>query len=191
MCFTSALTIIYFSHFLTLGTFISPLLIMNRHFTMVNKASGSASSRGFSLLELLLVLAITATLTAMAIPRYQTSLARYRADLAAQRVVADLMQARTSAKTASASRTVAFSVAGNSYQIPQLSSLNGSSGGYSVILSERPYQVGLLSANFGDDAEIIYNGWGLPDSGGTVIFAIGTEQRTVTVDSETGRASVQ
>jgi prepilin-type N-terminal cleavage/methylation domain-containing protein len=158
---------------------------------MANKAGGPFFRYGFSLLELLLVLTIISTLTAMAIPRYQTSIARYRADLAAQRIVADLTQARTSAKTASASRTVTFSVAGNSYAIPQLSSLNGGSGRYSVALSERPYQVGLTSVNFGGDTEITYNGWGLPDSGGTVILAIGTEQRTVTVDSETGRASVQ
>ncbi|MBN2316801.1 MAG: prepilin-type N-terminal cleavage/methylation domain-containing protein [Sedimentisphaerales bacterium] len=158
---------------------------------MVNKAGVPAFGRGFSLLELLLVLTMIATLTAMAVPRYQTSLARYRADLAAQRIVADLTQARTSAKTASASRTVTFSVEGNSYDIPQLSSLNGNSGCYIVALSERPYQVRLISVNFGGDTEIMYNGWGLPDSGGTVILAIGIEQRTVTVDSETGRAEVQ
>ena len=169
----------------------NPVLTAKPAPTRDSHRAGAILNGGFSLLELLLVLTIMATLTAMAVPRYQNSLARYRADLAAQRIVADLMQARTSAKTASASRTVAFSVAGNSYQIPQLSSLNGSSGGYSVILSERPYQVGLLSANFGGDTEIIYNGWGLPDSGGTVNLAIGTEQRTVTVDSETGRAGVQ
>ena len=158
---------------------------------MVNRAGGSAFGRGFSLLELLLVLTIIATLTAMAIPRYQTSLARYRADLAARRIVADLTQARTSAKATSASRTVAFSVAANSYQIPQLSSLNDNAGGYSVTLSERPYGVGLESAMFGDDGQIIFNGWGLPDSGGTVTLSIGTERRTVVVDGETGRAGVQ
>jgi len=171
--------------------FHSPLFIMNHHFTMVNKAGGFASGRGFSLLELLLVLTIIATLTAMAVPRYQTSLARYRADLAAQRIVADLTQARTSAKAASTSRTVVFSVIGNSYQIPQLSSLNDNSGRYSVALSERPYQVVLISASFGGDAKITYNGWGLPDSDGTVTLSVGTEQRTVVVDSETGRADIQ
>lgn len=158
---------------------------------MVRKAGGPDFGCGFSLLELLLVLTIITTLTAMAIPRYQNSLARYRADLAAQRIVADLTQARTSAKTASASRTVTFSVEGNSYDIAQLSSLNGNSASYSVALSERPYHVGLTSVDFRGDTEITYNGWGLPDNGGTVILAIGTEQRTITVDSETGRAEVQ
>lgn len=152
---------------------------------------GEAFDCGFSLLELLLVLAIMATLTAIAIPRYQGSLARYRADLAAHRIVADLTQAQSSARAASASRTVTFSIAGNTYQIPELSSLDGNSGSYSVALSERPYEAGLVSANFGGDAQIVFNGWGIPDSGGTVTLAVGTEQRTVALDTETGRASIE
>ena len=153
--------------------------------------AGGMTSRGFSLLELLLVLAIIATLTAMAIPRYQGSLVRYRADLTAHRIIADLAQAQSSAKAASTSRTVAFSIASNSYQIPELSPLDGDSGNYHVALSERPYQAGLLSADFGGDTQIVFNGWGMPDSGGTITLAVGTEQRTVAVDTETGRARIQ
>ncbi len=159
-------------------------------------ASGSlrtkaASDCGFSMLELLLVMAIMATLAVIGVPRYQGSLARYRADLAARRIVADLSQAQSSAKAASASRTVAFSVATNTYQVPELSSLDGNSGSYSVALSERPYEAGLISANFAGDAQIVFNGWGIPDSGGTVTLTVGSEQRTVAVDTETGRASIQ
>ena len=146
---------------------------------------------GFSLLELLIVLAIMATLTAIAAPRYQRSLARYRADLAAQRIIADLTQAQSIAKATSASRTVTFSVAGNIYQIPGLSSLDGNSGSYSVALFERPYEAELISANFGGDAQIVFDGWGSPDSGGTVTLSVGAEQRTVAVDTETGKAEIQ
>lgn len=171
----------------------SPNLVWNAKIVQARDSllAGAAFDGGFSLLELLLVLAIMATVAAIAAPRYQGALARYRADLAAYRIVADLTQARTSAKAASAPRTVAFSVAGNTYQIPELSSLDGNSGHYNVALSERPYDAGLVSVNFGGDAQIIFNGWGVPDSGGTVILAVGTEQRTVAVDTETGRAGIQ
>jgi len=152
---------------------------------------GERRRRGFSLLEILLVLAIIVTLAAIATPRYAASLARYRADLAARRIIADIEQARVSAKAASTSISVEFFVDNNRYEIPSLSSLNGSSGSYIVELSARPYEAALVSAVFSGDAELIFNGWGMPDSSGTVILTVGSEQRTVTVDGETGKATVQ
>jgi prepilin-type N-terminal cleavage/methylation domain-containing protein len=152
---------------------------------------GEKRWRGFSLLEIVLVLAIIVTLAAIATPRYAASLARYQADLAARRIRADIEQAQLSAKAASTSISVEFFVGDNKYEIPGLSPLVGSSGSYAVELSARPYAAALVSAEFGGDAELIFNGWGMPDSSGTVILTVGSEQRTVTVDSETGKATVQ
>ncbi|MFB0524350.1 MAG: GspH/FimT family pseudopilin [Phycisphaerae bacterium] len=146
---------------------------------------------GFSLLELVLVLAIIATLAAIAAPRYQTALARYRADLAARRIVADLALAQSNAKAASSSRNVVFSISANNYQMPDLPPLDGTSGSYIIELSEKPYEANLISADFGGDQEVIFNGWGIPDSGGTVVLTVGPEQRTVTVDAESGKAQIQ
>ncbi|MFQ6036852.1 MAG: GspH/FimT family pseudopilin, partial [Sedimentisphaerales bacterium] len=142
---------------------------------------------GFSLLEMVLVLAIIATLTAIAAPRYQTALVRYRADLAARRIIADLALAQSNAKAGSSSRSVVFSVAADNYQMPDLSPLDGTSGIYQVNLSEKPYEADIISADFGADDQIIFDGWGLPDSGGTLVLTVGPEQRTVTVDAETGK----
>jgi len=152
---------------------------------------GEKRWRGFSLLEIILVLAIIVTLAAIAAPRYAASLARYRADLAARRIRADIEQAQLSAKAASTSISVEFFVGDNKYEIPGLSPLVGSSGSYAVELSARPYAAALVSAEFGGDAELIFNGWGMPDSSGTVILTVGSEQRTVTVNGETGKATVQ
>jgi len=146
---------------------------------------------GFSLLELVLVLAIIATLAAIAAPRYQTALVRYRADLAARRIVADLALAQSNAKAASSSRSVAFSIGANNYQMPDLPPLDGTSGSYIIELSEKPYEADITSADFGGDQEVIFNGWGIPDSGGTVVLTVGPEQRTVTVDAESGKAKVE
>ncbi len=153
--------------------------------------AGAAFDGGFGLLEIVLVLAIMTIVTAIVAPRYQRSLIRYRTDLAARRIVADLIQAQSSAKAASTSRTVAFSVAGSTYQISELSPLDGNSGNYSVALSEQPYDVGLVSADFGDDAQIIYNGWGIPDNGGTVVLTVGSESRAITVEAETGKVTFE
>jgi len=152
---------------------------------------GEKRWRGFSLLEIVLVLAIIVTLAAIAAPRYAASLARYQADLAARRIKADIEQAQLSAKAASTSISIEFFVSDNKYEIPGLSALNGSSGSYAVELSARPYAAALVSAEFGGDAELIFNGWGMPDSSGTVILTVGSEQRTVTVNGETGKATVQ
>jgi len=169
---------------------------MEAHTSQRSAASQSSNGRrkrdgGFSLLELVLVLAIIATLTAIAIPRYQGSLARYRADLAARRIVADLALTQSNAKAASSSRSVMFSVSNNNYQMPDLLPLDGTAGSYMVELSEKPYEADITSADFGGDQQIIFNGWGIPDSGGSVIITIGSEQRTVIVDAESGKAKVE
>ena len=146
---------------------------------------------GFTLLELVLVLAIIATLAAIAVPRYQSSAVRYRADLAARRIVADLALAQSNAKAASSSRSVVFSVSTNNYQMPDLPPLDGTVGSYSVQLSKKPYEADITSADFGGDQEVVFNGWGIPDSGGTVVLTVGSEQRTVTVAAETGKTQIQ
>ena len=151
----------------------------------------TSSRHGFSLLEVVLVLAIIATLAAIATPRYAASLARYRADLAARRIVADLALARSSAKASSSSRRVKFFVNGDRYGLSDLQPLDGDGSYYDVYLSERPYEADITSVDFGTDDQIIFDGWGLPDSGGTVILSVGSEQRTVVVDAETGKATIQ
>ncbi len=156
----------------------------------MNRGAGTIE-KGFSLFELLLVLAIMAIVAAVAAPRYGRASGRYRADLAARRVMADLRLAQSCAKAASCSRTVSFSTAADRYQLLNIPAPDGVPGDYTVILSAEPYQADLTNANFGGTPEVIFNGWGLPDKGGTVTLSAGGEQRTVVVDGVTGRMSVQ
>ncbi len=146
---------------------------------------------GFSLLELLLVVAIVATLAAIAAPRYGAASARYQASFAARRIAADLELARQNAKASGAAKSVVFSVAASQYQLPDLPAFDGKSGQYTVTLSDRPYQVTLVSADFGADQVVTFDGWGVPDSGGSVVIQLGAQQQTVTLDAETGKAQVQ
>ena len=96
------------------------------------------AGRGFSLLELVLVLGILTVLAAIGIPRYGASAARYRADLVAQRLVADLRLARGHAQATSASQSVEFDVDLNQYTLPNLDPLDPHQADYTVKPAAQP-----------------------------------------------------
>ena len=137
------------------------------------------------------MLAITAIFAAVAAPRYGRASGRYRADLAARRVAADLRLAQSCAKATSSARTVSFSMTLDRYQLLNVPSPDGAPGDYTVVLTVEPYRADLTGANFNNTPQVIFNGWGLPDHGGTVTLAAGAEQRTVVVDGGTGKVSLQ
>jgi type II secretory pathway pseudopilin PulG len=146
---------------------------------------------GWSLLEIVLVLAIVGVLAAVAAPRYAQAGARYRADLAARRIRADLCLAQSQARAASAPRSVSFLPGPAQYQLLGVLSPDGVAGDYTVALSAEPYRAELVSASFNGSLQVVFNGWGLPDAGGTVVVRAGSEQRTVVLDGGTGRVTIQ
>src|SRR5687767_1140695 len=76
-----------------------------------------------TLVEMVLVVAITALISAIALPRYANSIARYRAESAARRVAADLALAQNSASTTGRPQSIVFVARG--YQMPGLAHLDG------------------------------------------------------------------
>jgi prepilin-type N-terminal cleavage/methylation domain-containing protein len=138
--------------------------------------------RGFTLIELLLVCATIAIVTAMAVPRYGQALSNYRVRCAAQRVAVDLAAAAGGALASSSSRTVRFDLKTNTYQVD---------AGETVRLADEPYGAALESADLGGDDAIVFDGYGAPDGGGTIVLRSGDATRTVTVDPVTGKASVK
>ena len=146
---------------------------------------------GFTLLDLMMAMAVIAIVAAIATPRYANALTRYRAEAAARRVVADLALARQTAKSTSSSRTVEFDAADDSYVIPNVRELDTTGTLYRVQLQDPPYQAQIVSVDLGGDAKLTFDGFGIPDSGGFVIVQAGDYQYTVVVDPETGAAEVQ
>ncbi len=146
---------------------------------------------GFSLLELVLVAAIVTVVAAMALPRYGRAAGRYRADLAARRIAADLRQAQLYAKMTSASCTIAFTLATSTYQVMNAPALDGTGGTYTVDLRRPPYEAKIVSVSFGGPTQVVFSGWGLPGNAGTVVVAAGSEERTVSLNSQTGQVSIQ
>ena len=146
---------------------------------------------GFSLLELVVVMVIMAILAAIAAPRYGQAVARYRTSMAARKVAADLTFARKRATISSTSQAVNFDVANNGYQLPGVTDMRTAAVDYSVVLSSAPYQARIVSADFDGDADVTFDGYGVPDSGGTVVVAVGNYSKTILLNADSGKAEVQ
>lgn len=154
---------------------------------------GARTRRGspaFTLVELLIVLAIIAIGAAIAVPRYGSSIAHFQAQTGARRIEADLKYAQGAAKAASASRTVTFNAPAAEYAVSSVRALN-TTGGYTVRLGEEPYRVAISAVNFGGDAVVTFDGFGRPDSGGVVAVRRGDVGWQVTLVAETGAVSAQ
>ena len=109
-------------------------------------------------------------------------------------MAADLGAAQAAARAASASRTVTFNPAANSYTVSGVIAPDARSGTYTVVLSGPPYNAALGTISFTDniaDNQVKFDGYGAPDSGATIAVTAGGTTRTVTLDAATGSATVQ
>jgi type II secretory pathway pseudopilin PulG len=140
------------------------------------------------MMELLIVLAVGAIVAGIVVPRYAEATARYRVNFAARRIAADLELASATARNASGPRTVTFENDGT-YTIDATTDLDRASSTYRVRLAAEPYGATRVKASFGADGVVIFDGYGTPDSDGTVVVEVGSASKTVLLDS-TGKASV-
>ena len=111
--------------------------------------------------------------------------------MAAKRVAADLEYASNLARTSSASQKVEFKANKDEYKFPGVPDLRDPSKDYKIELDEAPYHTSIVSAKFGGDNKVTFNGYGTADSGGTVVVTCGSYQKSVVLNAETGKAEVQ
>jgi prepilin-type N-terminal cleavage/methylation domain-containing protein len=145
---------------------------------------------GFSLFELIIVLVIVVTLSAIAAPRFANALTGYRAEVSARRIVADLALARAQARQASRARLVTFDLAGHRVTIADANPMADAGPVRVTRLAEEPYRAELVSADFGGDAKVVFDGYGVPDSGGQAVVGHGGTSATVVLDANSGQAEV-
>jgi prepilin-type N-terminal cleavage/methylation domain-containing protein len=143
-------------------------------------------ARAFSLIELIVVLVIMATLAGVAVPRYAAGAARYRAEAAARRVCAEIARAQALACTRSSAVAVAFDPDTDTCVL--LEPIAGTTID-TIHLQDAPYGADLVATTIAS-RRIVFNGYGLPDGGGEVSVRVGSAQRAAVVDAASGEASV-
>jgi prepilin-type N-terminal cleavage/methylation domain-containing protein len=153
----------------------------------------SGRRSAFTLIELTLVVAAIAILSAIAIPRYSSSLNRYRVEMAAKRLVADFALARSAARASATGQVVNFATPTNGYTLTGLAAPDGRTGDYVVKLGEEPYKVTIGSIVFGTNSaqSVRFTRYGTPEVGGTIVLSSGSYQKTVMLDPVTGRAETR
>lgn len=145
---------------------------------------------GFSLIELIVVMAVIGVVAAMVVPRWGGSLARSRVNAAANRIAADIRLARAHARASSAETTVEFDSGKGFYIIPAIPDPRTKSGVMTVDLSADPYRVTIVSANFGGDASARYNAFGYIQKEGKVEVSAGSYSCTVTLRGASGEPEI-
>ena len=143
-----------------------------------------------TLLELVLVACILVLMAAVAIPRFANSIVQQRLDAAAHRVTKDLAFAQRRAEQTGEGLTVKFDPGTDSYVLDGVIDPDHPEQTYTVHLASLPYEVRLVSADFNGDGELVFDALGDPDSGGTITLGRGRDRRDLTIDADTGLATM-
>ncbi|HRJ49729.1 MAG: prepilin-type N-terminal cleavage/methylation domain-containing protein [Phycisphaeraceae bacterium] len=143
---------------------------------------GLSASRAFSLVELVIVVAIMGLAATLAAPRLSAVLGRQRASQAGARVKSELARVSSLARATSRPWTVTFSAAGLSVSGADAA---GEAVSWLVSLSDEPYLSRITTINFGADNAVIYNGHGLPTESGKVELRSGSAGVIIGVNQNT------
>jgi len=146
--------------------------------------------RAFTVIELIFVLIIISITAMLAVPRYANFLAEQRATATANRIAIDLAMAQRRAKFSSAAQTVSYDSLNHTYTIVGMQDPNHPTNPYVITLTGEPYLAEVVSVDFGGDAIVVFDGYGVPDTSGSVVIRSGSQQKMIQLMAQTGRVVV-
>ncbi len=164
----------------------------------MHAADASRSTRrprrgGVTLLDVVLTVAIVGIMAGIALPRYGHSLARYRAEMAARRIVNDLDLLRMRARAQGTDETGYFHAETDSCRFISGPDLDDATKEYWTYLADEPYRADIVESNFDADGKIYmrYGNYGHPYWGGYVTVKVGDIEKKIVVDPSTGEAAIR
>ncbi len=134
-----------------------------------------------------MVVAIVAILGSIALPRMSASERRYRLELAAARLAADLDAARSYARANAEGVTITFNTVTETATFAGMRGDHGTD--YVLDLARAPYRIDMATADFGGESKLAFDGYGSTSSTGSVTLKLGTSTVSVTI-SEASRAPI-
>ncbi len=153
--------------------------------------SNAGRKYGFTIIELAAVLVIISIVAAIAVPRYNTALSRYRAQFAAQRIAADLELVQNDARAQSAAKQIDFDTINNKHTISDITDFDGKTGAYTVDLSAAPYYADVTAVFMSSGQQsVIFDGHGLPNATGFIVVVVGGFQHIINVYQDSGKILV-
>ena len=154
------------------------------------------------MIEILMVIIIIGILSVAAIPRVQTFYA-FKLSSAVKALVSDIRYTQQMAIARHTNTRITFSTSGENYTVREETPMGSNNwtvmtspftkGNYTVnYLTDLQYKgIDVNSASFNGSANLTFDWQGSPSSNGTIVYMLKGGTKTITVEPQTGKVSVQ